>query len=585
MKVIALIFLFTIGFQSDFHAQKKRKGKSAEQILQDQGKDDLTVFSQQDYPYLEKFHDAIVLKFSGNIAEAKRLLKVCLAEKPTDDAVLFALGEISISQSLGSEALEYFLAAQKIDPQNRHYTQELAYLQFEKADFKSAASNFKQLVQWEPRHVEWIYAYGQTLLYNQDYEGAIKAFNQMQDQIGPIPEVTMIKVDLYRDLGKPELIEQELLELKKAFPEDIDILKAVIGYYEGEGQEEKAIALIQELVQQDSENGIAHFILTKNAIEKKDYAAFMTSLPAVMTSGDIQLHDKILLIQYFEEIGSVYNAEKIKALDYLVNAHPDEARAHAMRAEVHNSQGKTREAISSYRKALEKNNAEFRLWTSVLAIESAYKEYNALYEDATEAISLFPSLPFVYFAAAEGAFQLNNLDEATDLLNQGELFIIDDATQTARYAMRRGEIAFANGNTKDGITQFEKSLEFDGESILINSTYAYSLAQAEMQLDKAEKLLKPFIREDQTHTTFINALAHVYLKQKEFSKAIALLESAVQKVDYKAEITDLLGDAYFLNGNTEKAVLTWKIAQEQESRNTMITKKINEKTYYAPRYY
>ncbi len=585
MKVIALIFLFIIGFQSDFHAQKKRKGKSAEQILQDQGKDDLTVFSQQDYPYLEKFHDAIVLKFSGNISEAKRLLKECLAEKPTDDAVLFALGEISISQNLRAEALEYLLAAQKIDPQNRHYTQELAYLQFEKADFKNAAVNFKQLVEWEPRHVEWIYAYGQTLLYNQDYEGAIKAFNQMQDQIGPIPEVTMIKVDLYRDLGKPEFIEKELLELKKAFPEDIDILKAVIGYYEGERQEDKAITLIQELVQQDPENGVAHFILAKNAIEKKDYAAFMKSLPAVMASGDIQLHDKLLLTQHFEELNSDYNVEKIKTLDYLVNAHPEEARAHAMRAEVYNSQGKTREAISSYRKALEKNNAEFRLWTSVLAIESAYKEYKALYEDATEAISLFPSLPFVYFAAAEGAIQMNNLDEATDLLNQGELFIIDDATQTARYAMRRGEIAFANGNTKDGITQFEKSLEFDGESILINSTYAYSLAQAEMQLDKAEKLLKPFIREDQTHTTFINALAHVYLKQKQFSKAIALLESAVQKVDYKAEITDLLGDAYFLNGNTEKAILTWKTAQEQESRNTMITKKINEKTYYAPRYY
>jgi tetratricopeptide (TPR) repeat protein len=502
-----------------------------------------------------------------------------------DDAVLFALGEISKNQNIRSEALEYFLAAQKIDPKNRHYTQEIAYLQFEKADFKNAAVNFKQLVEWEPRHVEWIYAYGQTLLYNQDYEGAIKAFNQMQDQIGPIPEVTMIKVDLYRDLGKPEPIESELLELKKAFPEDIDILKAVIGYYEGEGQEEKAIALIQELVQQDPENGVAHFILAKNAIEKKDYATFMTSLPAVMASVDIQLHDKILLTQHFEEISSEYQTEKIKALDYLVSAHPDEARAHAMRAEVYNSQGKTREAISSYRKALEKNNAEFRLWTSVLAIESAYKEYKALYEDGTEAISLFPSLPFVYYAAAEGAFQLDQLDEATDLLNQGELFILDDVTQTARYAMRRGEIAFANGNTKDGITQFEKALEFDKESILINSTYAYSLAQAEMQLDKAEKLLKPFIREDQTHTSFISALATVYFKQKEFSKAIALLEGAVQKVDYKAEITDLLGDAFFLSGNTEKAVSTWKEAQEQESRNTMITKKINEKKYYAPRYY
>jgi tetratricopeptide (TPR) repeat protein len=236
MKTFLIISLFLFGFMPDFHAQKKRKGKSAEQIMQDQAKDDLTVFSQQDYPYLEKFHEAIVMKFSGNTTEAKRLLKECLAEKPNDDAVLFALGEIAKNQNIRSEALNYFLAAQKIDPKNRHYTQEIAYLQFEKADFKSAALSFKQLVEWEPRHVEWIYAYGQTLLYNQDYEGAIKAFNQMEDQIGPIPEVTMIKIDLYRDIGKPELIEKELLKLKKAFPDDLDILKAVIGYYEGEGR-------------------------------------------------------------------------------------------------------------------------------------------------------------------------------------------------------------------------------------------------------------------------------------------------------------------------------------------------------------
>lgn len=585
MRIILIISLFFFGFTPDIHAQKKRKGKSAEQIMQEQAKDDLIVFSQQDYPYLEKFHEAIVMKFSGNITEAKRLLKECLAEKPNDDAVLFALGEIAKNQNIRSEALIHFQAAQKIDPENRHYTQEIAFLQFEKADFKNAAINFKQLVEWEPRHVEWIYAYGQTLLYNQDYEGAIKAFNQMEDQIGPIPEVTMIKIDLYRDLGKPELIEKDLLKLKKAFPGDLDILKAVIGYYEGEGQGEKAISLIRELVEQDPENGVAHFILAKNAAEKKDYTEFMKLLPIAMASGEIQLHDKMLLTQHFDDMKEGFNEEKTIALDALVNAHPSEARAHAMRAEVYNNQGKTKEAILSYRKALEKDNAEFRLWTSVLAIESAYKEYQALYEDAKEAISYFPTLPFVYYAASEGALQLNKLEEATEFLNQGELYIIDDKTQTARFAMRYGEIEFAQGNVKKGIEQFEKALKIDGESILINATFALSLANANTQLEKAEKLLMPFLKEDQTHTTFFTALTTVYLKKKEYQKAINLLKQAIENVEYKAEMYDLLGDVYILNGDVNSALDSWSTARVKESRNLEIDKKINETKYYAPRYY
>ena len=585
MRILLIISLFYFGFTPETFAQKKRKGKSAEQIIQEQAKDDLTVFSQQDYPYLEKFHNAIVMKFGGNITEAKRLLKECLAEKPNDDAVLFALGEISKSQNIRSEALSYFLLAQKIDPKNRHYTQEIAYLQFEKADFKNAAINFKQLVEWEPRHVEWIYAYGQTLLYNQEYEEAIKIFNQMEDQIGPIPEVTMIKVDLYRDLGKPEMIEKELLNLKKVFPDDLDILKAVIGYYEESEQSEKAISLIRELVEQDPKNGVAQFILAKNAIENKDYVQFMNSVPVVMGSGDIQLHDKMLLVQHFDELNNTFTKEQLLAMDQLVLAHPTKARAHAMRAEVYNNQGKTKEAILSYRNALKKENTEFRLWTSVLAIESAYKEYTALYEDAKEAITYFPTLPFVYYAAAEGALQLNKLDEATEYLNQGELYILDDATQNGRYAMRYGEIEFAKGNVKKGTEYFEKALRIDNSSILIKSTYALALANAEVQLDKAEKLLKPFYTEEQTHTAFYTALATVYIKKKEYDKAIELLLQALQNVDYTAEMNDLLGDAYLFNGDIDNAVKAWSTAKENESRNKVIDKKINETKYYAPRYY
>lgn len=569
----------------EIHAQKKRKGKSAEQIMQEQAKDDLTVLSQQDYPYLEKFHEAIVMKFSGNVAEAKRLLKECLAEKPTDDAVLFALGEIAKNQNMRTDALNYFLSAQKIDPKNRHYTQEIAYLQFEKGDFKNAAVSFKQLVEWEPRHVEWIYAYGQTLLYNQDYEGAIKAFNQLEDQTGPIPEVTMIKVDLYRDIGKPELIEEELLKLKKAFPGDLDILKAVIGYYEDEGMEDKSISLIQELVAQDPDNGVAHFILAKNAFAKNDYTQFMKSIPVVMGSAEIQLHDKMLMTQHFDFITEEFNAEKISAMDALVSAHPTEARAHAMRAEVCISQGKTKEAITSYRKALRRDNAEFRLWTSVLAIESAYKEYLALYEDAKEAIAYFPTLPFVYYAAAEGALQLNKFDEATEFLNQGELYIIDDQTQAARYAMRYGEIEFAKGNEKKGIEYFEKALKIDGESILIRSTYALALARNEKQLEKAKKLIESYLKEGKTHSVFLTALSTIYIQQKKYSAAIELLRDALPKIEHKGEIFDLMGDVFLLAGDTNGALEAWSLALKNESRNTVIDKKINETTFYAPRYY
>jgi tetratricopeptide (TPR) repeat protein len=585
MKYSIIILFLALTVNHAAHAQKKKKGKSAEDMLQEQAIDDLTVFSQKDYSFLETYHEALTQKFAGNTAEAKRLLKKCLQERPDHTGTLFALAAIAKDQNLKTEALNYFIAAQKTDPENRYITEELAYLHFEKADFEQSAKNFAILVELEPRHIDWLYAYSQTLVYLRDYTTAIRMFDRIQDQVGIIPEISMMKVDLLRELKDFEGAEQTLLATKKAHPDNVEVLRSVIGYYEEFGEPQKALKLIKELAELDPENGVAHFILARFYVEQEEFDLYLEALLPIMASEDVHLHDKVLLLQHVFELPTASAAHIEHVALLLANQHPNDAKALAMAGELFGHLGNTKNALVYYRKAIQQENTEFRLWTNVLALESAYKDYQELYEDAQLAMTYFPNMPFVYFAAAEAAIYLDKLDEARSFLEAGSVYIIDDITHESRFDMRFGEWYARKGDRKKAIEYFEKALKKDDQSILIRTNYALALAQFDVQLDKALKLLEPFQKEGQTSTSYYLAKGTVLLKKGEYDAAIKILNNGLSVVEHKAELYDLLGDVYLQMGKREQALNAWENAIKQESRNTMIKKKMDEGKYFAPRYY
>ena len=562
----------------------QRKDKNMEESLQQEGMDDIEALSSKDFPYIERFHQAVREKMAGNLEESKKLYKVCLEENPNDDAVYFGLGEIARDQKMKTEALQYFQKAAKIDPENIFYTQEVAYIQYEKADFEDAVPNFKKLTEHEPRNIDWLYGYGQVLVYSKNYEEAIATFNKLQDQVGIIPEIMIMKADLYQEISQDDKAEETLLQLKKEFPQNIEVLKTVIGFYEERGNQEKAIQLIKELVENEPENGVAQFILAQEYIRNENREGFLNALPSIIASPDIQVPEKMQLLKHMYSLPNIDQSFVMELSKSLAETHKNSAESLTFRAEVLSQTGETKEALRFYREAIKNNSSEFRLWTSVLGFESAHKDYQALYEDAQDAMSYFPTLPFVYYAAAEGALFIDKPDEALEFLAAGELYILDDDTQKARFAMRKGQIYFYQNKIKEGMEKFNKALEIEPDVHVIKINYALSLTNAGKNLEKAKTLLSSVESKDHG-ANFYYALGLLQWKMDDSEKAISTLENGISSLDYKAELYDLLGDVYISIEKPNEATKAWEKALELESRNTLLNKKIKEQTFYAPQYY
>src|SRR5690554_5413383 len=193
-----------------------QRGKN--KSLQEEALDDIEVLSSKNHPYIELFHKAVREKMSGNYTEAKKLFNECLKEKQDDDAVYFGLAEIAKSENDVTSALKYFKKAYQLDNENITYLKELAFIHFKRANFGEAEVLFKDLCEREPRNVDFRYGYSKVLIYNKAYDLAINELNTLQEQVGNVPELMIMKVDLYSELKEYEQSEETLLLVFEEFP-------------------------------------------------------------------------------------------------------------------------------------------------------------------------------------------------------------------------------------------------------------------------------------------------------------------------------------------------------------------------------
>ncbi|PWH85332.1 tetratricopeptide repeat protein [Brumimicrobium oceani] len=559
-----------------------QKGK--ENSMQEQVLDDVEALSSKNYPYIEQFHEAVREKMSGNYSEAKKLFNKCLEIKQDDDAVYFGLAEIAKAENKVIGALENFQKAYEIDKTNISYLQELAYIHFERANFEQAEHLFKEMVEREPRNLDFRYGYSKVLIYNKAYQLAIDELNSLQNQAGIVPELMMMKADLYSEIKEFEKAEETLLLLKKEYPADKEVLNHIIAFYEQRGKKEKAVALVNELAKDNPENGNAQFILASNLIDQGKFEEFFKIAPGILENSQVDVEQKLFVFDHLIKQKGTEDPLVLAMAEKFYQGHSEDLEVASKYVNILMYEGRSKEALRVARKATQDNSNNFESWRMALSVASTFLDYQALYEDGKSALELFPNIPFVYFAAAEGALYTNHPDEAMQYLAGGEIYLLDDKKKASLFSMRKGEVYFYTKEYKKGIVAFEKALNLNPEDQNTQVTYALALSKANIATDIAAEMLGK-IAEKNRGRDFYLAKAMLAANENNLREAIDLLEKGISKKHNIAELLDYLGDLHFKNQSLSKAKEAWNQALTAESRNKNLPKKINEEKLYAPKYY
>lgn len=534
-----------------------------------------------DNTYIETFHAGVRLKSTGRVDEAIGKFQQCLIIRQDDDAVYYALSELELMRDNLDASANYIKKAAEIDPANTWYIQELAYMYLNRKDYPNAIKNFDKLIKKEPGNIDWLYGSAQASMEGGNLAKCMEAMNKIEDQMGINPQISLQKYSIYMDAGKKEEALNELVRAREVFPEDPSLIGTMVDYYYQINQPDKAANMLEKLVQADPENGRAHLALAdiyqREGNEKKAFE----SLRKAFESDDVDIDTKMgILIKIHDTPGKI-DPEIYKLVDLMVKKYPGEAKAHSINGDYLLSANKEEEALAAYKKALEFDGNEYPIWNQVLIMEYQQGKHEDLYQDSKRCLELFPTIGTVYLLNGVSANQTKRYSEAMEVLLVGQELVFNDNAIKAEFLGQLGEASFGLKEYAQGKEYYKNAMEIDPNSVLLKNNYAYRLANASIDLDLAESLIKQVLERAGSESQFLDTYGWVLFQKKEYAKAKSQFESAYAYNTSDETIMEHLGDVNFKLDDLDKALVWWEKAKAIKS-NELLNKKIADKKYYAP---
>lgn len=537
-----------------------------------------------DGAYIEKFHEAVRLKIRGQNDEAIASFEECLTLKPTADAVCYALSELYLKKQNLAKSAQYIEQAAQLDPSNIWYTEEFAFMLFEQKKYPEALKVFEKLVKHEPRNVEWMYSYAECLVKVGKTSEAIKALEKTEELVGENPEIAVEKFKLYLQLKQADKGLEVLNNARKKFPNDPQLLGTLVEYYFKAGKDQKAIELLEDLAKASPENGRVQLVLADIYRQQGKKKLAFETLKRAFECDDVSLDSKMKILISLHDSSKKLDPEAYELMERVVAQYPTEAKAHSIRGDYMLRAEKNAEALKSYKKALEYNKNQYPIWNQVMMMEYQASEFESLYADSKACLELFPTIPTVFLLNGISAIQTKRYPEAIEILEAGKELVTKDKELEAEMYAQLGEAYFGNKNYSAGVENYEHALTLDPGSLLIKNNYAYRLALAKQQLNRALTLINENIAQNDQSSHYNDTKGFILFQQGNYPEALVWFQRALTISPNDKLIVEHIGDAYLQLNDKEKAIDYLKKAKELGSTNRNLDKKIEKKEYYEPTY-
>lgn len=132
------------------------------------------------------------------------------------------------------------------------------------------------------------------------------------------------------------------------------------------------------------------------------------------------------------------------------------------------------------------------------------------------------------------------------------------------------------GNHDKSADLYEYALTIDSANALVLNNYAYALAERDIELEKALRMVEQALEIDPYNSSYLDTIGWVYFKLGEYEKAKDYIERSLEENQDNAEVTDHLGDVYFKLNNKAKALEYWQKAFELDPEREGLEEKIQK---------
>lgn len=521
--------------------------------------------------------EACTQMMRGDLSKATELFTEVLSLEEAHHAALYNLAKISLEQRDYDQAVIYGTQALDLDPDNYWYYEGLREAYNRKGNLAKAIEVQERLVNRFPEKGEEYLTLAELFDKNGQPEEALARLETLESKVGPNEESVFRKYHLYKDLNQIEASLAALKQLVRINSTNTHYFRLLYEDYAQNGRKEEAVQLLENLLEEDPNNGFALLTLADyykgtDQIEKSDAYLFRAfENPDIPPEGKVRIING--LITYAENTAEV--KERVMALiRILVNTHEASGSIYAVQGEMMAMEGRYDSARVFLRKSLDLNPMDTETWYRLIYTSYRQRDYQQMFLDAEEAVEYFPNDEnFLFFYGISGS-RTGNFDQAVYALEKIRKKPDPSAELMPQVLAELGRIYGKQGVWDRSDEAFDEAIALAPEDDVIMNAYAYSLAIRAAQLDKAASLIQKAIELNPDVPTYLDTYGWVLYQQGKYKESEKWLRAAVEK-GRNGEILEHYGDVLFKLGQKDAAIAQWEAAIELGA-SLNIEEKINK---------
>jgi tetratricopeptide (TPR) repeat protein len=566
-KIILKILLLAVCFVFFLPSCASLKGKkSSAEITQ------LSPAEEQLFFYY--YYEAVRLRSNQQLDQALETFLLCYNIAPNKAGLNADLGMMYAILGFLDESEKHLRKAVNLQPQNWWYSLRLINLLADRRKFDDAIKTTLALQKHHPYNEDVYFMLASLYTQTRQFDKAIDAYNQMERIVGASEALSVEKLRLYFQAGRPKDAMNEIYRLIEKFPAQTRYQVLLGDIYMEQGDSERALEIFHQVLADDPQNPFVYISLSEyyNSIDEPEKALELIVSALQNTQLDIDTKMEILgkyIVNLLEDDKKIDEIEDL--LKLLIEYYPLEEQVHAYYAVFLQFQEREEDMAAVLETITYINPQNEAAWFQLAQPYFADKNYEKVVEIMRRAIENNPETPEFYFYKSIAQLLLKNYEDALET-NLSGLKLFGNKQADNRTALQSdfygqlGDIYHNLEQQEKAFEAYEQAIKFNPNNVHALNNYAYFLAVARENLRHAERMSAKTVELEPRNSTFLDTYAWIFFQQGNYKLAKFYIERAIDNLKKDEEngvIFDHYGDILYRTGDKEKALEMWKRALKE----------------------
>lgn len=548
-----------------------------------------------DYYFLE----AVRLKGKGELDAAFEMYNHCLDIHSNSAATLYELAKFYMYLGQPQKGEEFLRKAMYIEPSNYWYKETLAGYYQKKGENMKAIEVIEEMSLQSPSRLEPLMVLVDMYSRTKDYDKVIHTLNRLELLDGKSEQISMEKFRMYLAMDSTELAFAEIKNLSDEYPYDMRYLTILGDVYMNNGMAQEAFDVYQQVLAK--EPGYVPAMLSMASYYEKTGkdSLYRASMDSLLLNQKVESQTKLNIMRQLivrSEQGDKDSTQIAGLFNMMLTQEQENADVAMLAAQYFLSKRMDEQAKPVLWKVLDIDPENKPARLQLLGFAISKEDLDEIIRICAPAVEYTPEALEFYYYWGIAHYQKDQEDEAMEVFRKGVQQIGPDSDKqlASDFYSILGDLYHSKDMNAESYAAYDSALVYNPDNVGALNNYAYYLSVARTDLDKAEEMSHRTVMKEPANSTYLDTYAWILFEKGKYAEARIYIDQAMQHGGNKSSVVvEHCGDIYYLNGEKEKAIEFWKLAEklskepveEGETSRTekelkLLKKKITNRKYY-----